>query len=155
MVTHFFPEELVKGDHELLDRPYSPMTVRFFMLQSHYSSTLDFSNDALWAAQKGYKKLANGLRIVKIMEYVNDGETIDEGLAAQLLNTIDACGFAMNDNFNTALTIAQLFNLLKRINSINTGNLKYSVLGEEIFYKNEIDLYRLYGKHIRPDRGRT
>jgi cysteinyl-tRNA synthetase len=131
----FLPEELFQGNHELLDRPYSPMTVRFFMLQSHYSSTLDFSNDALWAAQKGYKKLANGLRIVKKMKYVDDGEAIDEGLTIQLSNTIDACRFAMNDNFNTALTIAQLFNLLKRINSINTGSMKYSALGEEVFNK--------------------
>ncbi len=131
----FLPEELFKGSHKLLDKPYSPMTVRFFMLQSHYSSTLDFSNNALGAAQKGYKKLANGLRIVKKMKYVEDGEAIDEGLAIQLSNTIDACRFAMNDNFNTALTIAQLFNLLKRINSINTGSMKYSALGEEIFNK--------------------
>ncbi|MDP4679186.1 MAG: cysteine--tRNA ligase, partial [Cyclobacteriaceae bacterium] len=58
----FLPRELFKGDHDLLDRPYSPMTVRFFMLQSHYASTLDFSNYALLAAQKGYKKLMNGLR---------------------------------------------------------------------------------------------
>ena len=82
------------------------MTVRFFMLQSHYSSTLDFSNEALGAAQKGYKKLANGLRIVKKMKYVDDGENIDEGQIAQLSNTIDACRDAMNDNFNTALTIS-------------------------------------------------
>ena len=58
----FLPRELMSGNHELLDRGYSPMTIRFFMLQSHYSSTLDFSNEALNAAQKGYMKLANGLK---------------------------------------------------------------------------------------------
>ncbi len=129
----FLPEELISGNHELLDQPYSPMTTRFFMLQSHYSSTLDFSNDALKAAQKGYRKLANGLRVVKQMKYTNDGEISDENLIDQVKKNIDACAFAMNDNFNTALTIAQLFNLLKRINSIYTGNLKFSALGKEMF----------------------
>ena len=56
----FLPAELITGNHPLLDQAYSPMTVRFFMLQSQYRSTLDFSNDALKAAQKGYKKIANG-----------------------------------------------------------------------------------------------
>ncbi len=131
----FLPEELFQGKHELLDQPYSPMTVRFFMLQSHYSSTLDFSNDALGAAQKGYKKLANGLRIIKEMSYKDDGDSVDKEITSQVLKIIEACDLAMNDNFNTALTIAQLFNLLKRINSINNGNLKYSVIGEELFSK--------------------
>ena len=51
----FLPEELFSGNHPLLDKPYSPMTVRFFMLQTHYRSTLDFSNEALQAAEKGLK----------------------------------------------------------------------------------------------------
>jgi cysteinyl-tRNA synthetase len=68
----FLPRELFKGDHDLLDRPYSPMTVRFFMLQSHYASTLDFSNYALLAAQKGYKKLMNGLRTLRKLEFVEE-----------------------------------------------------------------------------------
>lgn len=129
----FLPRQLVAGDHELLDQPYSPMTVRFFMLQSHYSSTLDFSNDALKAAQKGYKKMANGLRIAKAMTYVEDGSEPNEKLQEQIIKDIEACGYAMNDNFNTALTIAQLFNLLKRINSIYNGNIKYSELGKELY----------------------
>ena len=63
------PHQLFTGDHLLLDKAYSPMTVRFFMLQTHYRSTLDLSNEALVAASKGYKKLANGLRVVKQLEY--------------------------------------------------------------------------------------
>jgi cysteinyl-tRNA synthetase len=70
----FLPEELFTGSHELLDQPYSPMTVRFFMLQSHYSSTLDISNEALKAALKGYKKMANGIKLAKSMEYVEEPE---------------------------------------------------------------------------------
>lgn len=129
----FLPRELFSGDHDLLDQPFSPMTVRFFMLQSHYSSTLDFSNEALKAAQKGYKKLANGLKVLRSLQYVDDGETADNSVQEQIKKTISSCHAAMNDNFNTALTIGNLFTLLKRINSLYTGNLKYSVVGQDLF----------------------
>ncbi len=129
----FLPHELFTGSHELLDEPYSPMTVKFFMLQSHYSSTLDFSNDALKAARKGYKKLMNGLRVVKGMNYQADDGQPNEQLMAQVEKQIAGCHAAMNDDFNTALTIGQLFNLLKKINSLNTGNLKFGELGEGLF----------------------
>lgn len=131
----FLPHELFTGAHDLLDQAYSPMTVRFFMLQSHYSSTLDFSNQALLAAQKGYKKLINGLRILKEMSYQEDGANINEKQVEQINQIIDNCSKAMNDDFNTAQTIAQLFNLLKKINSIYIGQLKYSELGPESFEK--------------------
>ncbi len=131
----FLPSELVTGDHELLDKPYSPMTVRFFMLQSHYSSTLDFSNEALSAAQKGYTKLANGLKLIEELQYEDDGAEINEKAVKQIEQICNNCYFAMNDDFNTALTIGHLFNLLKKINSIHTGNLKYSEIGEEVFVK--------------------
>ena len=131
----FLPQDLFSGNHELLDEAYSPMTVRFFMLQSHYSSTLDFSNDALKAARKGYSKLINGLRVAKEMEYVIDDGVFDERLATQVIKIIKNCHSAMNDDFNTALAIGQLFNLLKKINSLHTMNLKFGELGEELFNK--------------------
>ena len=132
----FLPEELFTGSHTLLKEPYSPMTVRFFMLQSHYSSTLDFSNDALKAAAKGYKKLINGLVLAKNLRYVQDGATeINEKTESQINGIIDNCYRALNDDFNTAQAIAHLFNLLKKINSISTGNLKSSEIGEEVFNK--------------------
>ncbi len=132
----FLPDELFAGTHELLSQPYSPMTVRFFMLQSHYSSTLDFSNDALKAAARGYKRIINGLVLAKQMEYQPDS-SIDknENAIQQIDSIIENCYRAMNDDFNTAKTIAQLFNLLKKINSISTKNLKPSELGEEAFNK--------------------
>ncbi|MCR9254281.1 MAG: cysteine--tRNA ligase [bacterium] len=131
----FLPSELIAGSHELLDKPYSPMTVRFFMLQSHYSSTLDFSNEALTAAQKGYTKLANGLKLIGELSYTEDGAEKNEKAIKQIEQICNNCYFAMNDDFNTALTIGHLFNLLKKINSIHTGNLKYSEIGEEVFDK--------------------
>ncbi|MCK5370138.1 MAG: class I tRNA ligase family protein, partial [Cyclobacteriaceae bacterium] len=132
----FLPEELFNGSHELLNEPYSPMTVRFFMLQSHYSSTLDFSNDALKAAAKGYKKMINGLVLAKNLQFVKDNSVeINEKTTGQINGIIDNCYRALNDDFNTAQAIAHIFNLLKKINSISTGNLKCSEIGEEIFNK--------------------
>lgn len=132
----FLPEELFSGTHDLLKEPYSPMTVRFFMLQSHYSSTLDFSNDALKAAAKGYKKMVNGLVLARDLKYVQEADVqVNEKTVGQINSIIDNCYRAMNDDFNTALAIAQLFNLLKKINSISTGNLKPSEIGEETFNK--------------------
>ncbi len=131
----FLPRELFSGSHELLDQPYSPMTVRFFMLQSHYSSTLDFSNEALGASAKGFKKLINGLRVAKNLVFTVDDAELNRGLIAEVEKQIQACHAAMNDDFNTALAIGQLFNLLKKINSLNTESLKFAALGEDVFNK--------------------
>ena len=135
----FLPHELFSGDHELLDRPYSPMTVRFFMLQSHYASTLDFSNDALLAAQKGYRKLMNGLKTLRKLEETSQpanqptSQPVNEKVIGQINGICDNCYRAMNDDFNTALSIGHLFNLLKKINSIYTQNLSISEIGQETF----------------------
>jgi cysteinyl-tRNA synthetase len=130
----FLPHELFSGNHELLDQPYSPMVVRFFMLQTHYSSTLDFSQDALHASKKGYNKLMNGLRLIQSMEYTpEDGVEPDEKVQNQINQLCENCYNAMNDDFNTALTIGHLFNLLKKINSLHTRNLAFSAIGKEVF----------------------
>ncbi|MBV6641727.1 MAG: cysteine--tRNA ligase, partial [Cyclobacteriaceae bacterium] len=129
----FLPKQLISGDHELLDQGFSPMTIRFFMLQSHYASTLDFSNEALLAAQKGYFKMANGMRIIKKMEFPETAEAIDEKQKEQIEKFCDNCFYAMNDDFNTALTIGHLFNILKKINAIHTGQLPIETIGKETF----------------------
>ncbi|MFY0600394.1 MAG: cysteine--tRNA ligase [Cyclobacteriaceae bacterium] len=130
----FLPRELMSGDHKLLDKGYSPMTIRFFMLQSHYASTLDFSNEALTAAQKGYMKLANGLKYIKTLEFgVETSDLVDEKQCEQIKKICENCHHAMNDDFNTALTIGHLFNLLKKINSIQTGQLQLSQIGKGTF----------------------
>ena len=102
------------------------------MLQTHYRSTLDISNEALLASAKGYKKLINGLRICKNLEYHDQG-SVDEKVQKQVEQLCDNCYQAMNDDFNTAQTIAHLFNILKKINSIYTQNLSPAALGEETF----------------------
>lgn len=129
----FLPRELMSGEHELLDRGFSPMTIRFFMLQSHYASTLDFSNEALSAAQKGFMKLTNGLRFIKDLEFESGEGDIDINQCDQIRKICENCHHAMNDDFNTALTIGHLFNLVKKINSIQTGQLRMSQIGVEVF----------------------
>jgi cysteinyl-tRNA synthetase len=126
----FLPNELITGNHPLLEQPYSPMTVRFFMLQSQYRSTLDFSNEALKAAHKGYKRIANGLRIIKSMEFPAETiEEVDPSINAEIQADIQGCYDGMNDDLNTAVTIASLFSLLKKINQLYTGQLPFEQLG--------------------------
>lgn len=108
----FLPEQLFAGDHELLEKGYSPMTVRFFMLQAHYRSTLDFSNEALGAAEKGFRRLTDALAFLPELKA---GEASDFDWAAWK-NEVYA---AMNDDLNSPMAIAQLFEAVKRLNSIH------------------------------------
>ncbi len=142
----FLPHEMFAGSHELLDEPYSPMTVRFFMLQSHYSSTLDFSNDALKAAKKGYKKLINGLKVLRNLQYTESTDVeVNEKVVAQINQLCDNCYRAMNDDFNTAQTIAHLFNLLKKINSLQTKNLPVGELDKSTFIRMKTTFVQFVG----------
>ncbi len=129
-------QELFTGKHLLLDQAYSPMTIRYFILTAQYRSTLDFSNEALLAAQKGYKKIINGLRIVRSMQYAANSEVaLDKEQVQQVESSISAAYRAMDDDFNTAMAIGHLFNLLKKINSVFTGQLQAASLGEAVFTK--------------------
>ncbi len=130
----FLPRELFTGNHSLLEQAFSPMTVRFFMLQSHYRSTLDFSNEALRAAQKGYRKLASGIRIIKMLEYIHEeGVETDLRVKEDIELSVRRFYDAMNDDINTAVAIAQLFNMLKYINMLYTGQLRFSAVGKETY----------------------
>ncbi|MHA8065142.1 cysteine--tRNA ligase [Aquirufa sp. ROCK2-A2] len=130
----FLPNELFTGNHPLLDQAYSPMTVRFFMLQSQYRSTLDFSNEALKAAQKGYKRIANGLKIIKNLNYPNDLQGIEAGKHDEEIDlAVQGCYDGLNDDLNTAVTIANLFNLLKKINQLQTGQVTFEQISRKGF----------------------
>ncbi len=106
----FLPKELFTGNHPLLDRGYSPMTVRFFMAQSHYRSTLDFSNDALQAAEKGYKKLMESL---STLDKVAPSHTS----SVNIKELEQRCYAAMDDDFNSPMLIAHLFDGVRIVNS--------------------------------------
>lgn len=133
----FLPKELFAGSHPLLAKAYSPMAVRFFMLQSHYSSTLDFTNEALSAAEKGFKKLSNALSTVKSLQHTVPANE-DATIVADFKRMISECYLTMSDDFNTAKTLAVLFEMSARINDFKSGNLKFAAVSQSIFeeFKN-------------------
>ncbi|MGR3811701.1 cysteine--tRNA ligase [Jiulongibacter sp. NS-SX5] len=129
----FLPAQLFAGDHDLLDQAYSPMTVRFFMLQSQYRSTLDFSNDALKGSHKAFRRLLNGLRIVKTLEFVESDAAIDDKKKADVEKAVEGFYSALGDDLNTAVGIAHLFTMLKYVNMIYMNQLPAASLGKETF----------------------
>lgn len=128
----FLPRELFSGNHPLLEKGYGPMTVRFFMLQSHYSSTLDFSNEALNAAEKGFKKLSNALGTVKKLSHPGGG-TPDQELTNTLNSLTEDLFTNMSDDFNTARTLAVLFEMSARINDFKSGNVLINRVDQDCF----------------------
>jgi cysteinyl-tRNA synthetase len=130
--------ELLSGTHSLLERAYSPMTIKFFILQAHYRGTLDFSNEALLAANKGYKKLANGLRTIKKLQQSSPLSPANAQLDEEMNKMCKACYDGLNDDLNTAVTLAALFNMLKKINQFSTHAIDINGVGEKAFneFKN-------------------
>jgi cysteinyl-tRNA synthetase len=128
----FLPRELFAGNHPLLDKGYSAMTVRFFMLQSHYSSTLDFSNEALSAAEKGYKKLVNALSTVKKIDHESEASS-NAGLESDLNKLVEELFNNMSDDFNTAKVLAVLFEMSARINDFKSGNIPLAQISNDVF----------------------
>jgi cysteinyl-tRNA synthetase len=108
-------DELFSGEHELLEQAYSPMTIRFFTLQSHYGSTIDFSNAALQASEKGYKRLVNSLNTLNSLQFAQEAK-FNPVLDKEINDLIDSCFLHMSDDFNTARTVATMFDLSKKIN---------------------------------------
>jgi len=128
--------EFFTGDHALLTQAYHPITVRFFFLQAHYRSTLDFSNEALQAAEKGLKKMINGLRTAKSMTYVPDTNvSLDTELDTAIQQECQEVYDGLNADFNTAMSIAALYNLLKRINSFKAKLLALNSISQATFEK--------------------
>jgi cysteinyl-tRNA synthetase len=121
----FLPEELFSGSHPLLDRGYSPMTVRFFMLQAHYSSTLDFTNEALAAAEKGYKRL---MAIYDNLQMVTTSGEVDTKQELAMNAALVHMYAGMNNDFNTAQTIAAMNEVAAYINNwVHTAGGKASI----------------------------
>ncbi|PKQ62850.1 cysteine--tRNA ligase [Labilibaculum filiforme] len=112
---------MFSGENDVLEQAYSPMTIRFFMLQAHYRSPLDFSNDALQAAEKGFKRL---MTAVETIDKIKVSEVSTNAVAE--LKT--KCYEALNDDFNTPILIAHLFDGVKMINSLATGKEKITAL---------------------------
>jgi cysteinyl-tRNA synthetase len=123
--NNILPGEILTGDNAFLSKAFSASVTRFFMMQAHYRSILDFSDEAIVAAEKGYKRL---------MEAIDDSL---KGISANATSSLDIAGWkqlcyeAMNDDFNTPILIAQLFEGVRFINllkdgkeTLNTADLK-------------------------------
>ncbi|MDR0982312.1 MAG: cysteine--tRNA ligase [Culturomica sp.] len=123
-------DQLFTGDNEVLEQAYSPMTVRFFILQAHYRSPLDFSNEALKAAERGYERLMSAVETLGKITPSSDG-TVN---VAELSNKFHE---AMNDDMNTCILMSYLFEGVHTINSIAAGK-------EKIDAQNLIALQKLY-----------
>ena len=107
-------EQLTTGAHPLLEQAYSPMTIRFFILQAQYRSTLDFSNEALQAAEKGYERLMKAVSTLKKIK-PSEASSVD-------ISDVEArCTAAMDDDLNSPMVISELFDCVRTINQIYDG----------------------------------
>jgi cysteinyl-tRNA synthetase len=120
--------EMFSGNHPLLTQPFHPMVVRFFILQTHYRSTLDFSSEALVAAEKGLKRLWEGYEVLQKMNSVDGRRTTADSkiseTESQCLKLIAELEDFMNDDINTAKVLANLFEMVPIINGIKDGHIK-------------------------------
>jgi cysteinyl-tRNA synthetase len=136
--------EMFSGHNPILQQAYSPMTIRFFILQTHYRSTLDFSNEALQAAEKGLKRLWEAYDLLKKMDigelsgnsasgngasgeapdYGSPSTASDPALDDQVRKLLHDLDEYMNDDFNTAKVLANIFELVPVINSLKGGQIQ-------------------------------
>jgi len=122
------PEELFTGDSPHVTKGYSPMVVKFFMLQSHYRSTLDLTDDGLLAAEKGYKRLMEAYKHLKKLE--TKGLSDEPEINKSILDLINAAYADMDDDFNTPRALSQLFALVPMINSFVDGKIKINTVSK-------------------------
>jgi cysteinyl-tRNA synthetase len=113
--------QMFSGNHPLLSQPFSPMVIRFFILQTHYRSTLDFSSDALIAAEKGLKRLWEAYEILKKMPAGSESVAKDRELDEKINKLIGEFEDFINDDFNTAKVLANMFEIVPVINSMKDG----------------------------------
>ena len=115
--------ELFDGNHAELTQAYTPMTVRFFILQSQYRGTLDFSNEALQASEKALHRLMEGYEWLQAQSFGKDTVSKDEALATQLNTWINELELFMDDDINTAKVVANLFEILPNINALKDKHI--------------------------------
>ncbi len=126
--------EVFSGTHPLLLKAYSPMTVRFYILQAHYSGTLDFSNEALMAAEQGLSRLFKGMKVLaKLKPSGGPGEYVKD--------LVSKVSDAMNDNLNTPIALSHLFDGIRLINAVKDGK-------EEISEAEKEELITLYNRIV-------
>jgi cysteinyl-tRNA synthetase len=125
MGNFFLPKEIIEGSSPLFDRPFEASVIRFFMMQAHYRSTLDITQDALIASEKGYQRIADAFETLEKLS-ASPQSSFDVGA---LVNSFYE---AMNDDFNTPVLIANLFEATKKINSIHENKEQISAADLEL-----------------------
>ncbi|MEL7122705.1 MAG: cysteine--tRNA ligase [Bacteroidota bacterium] len=123
------PYELFSGESEHISKGYSPMVVRFFMLQAHYRSTMDLTDEALQAAEKGYNRMMAALKVLREMEHPGKGR--EGALDKELKSLIEQVHAEMSDDFNTPKTLAKLFEIVPKINGLQGGQLSFNEVTPE------------------------
>ena len=134
----FLPSQLLLRDGQSEDpgQPrYDPMVLRFFILQTHYRSTLDFSHKALDASRKGYYRLLNGILALQEMEIPSNPTPWDDPILIDMVRECEGCHKAMDDDLNTGMALGHIFNLLKIVHAIRDGHQPLETFGNEGFLK--------------------
>jgi cysteinyl-tRNA synthetase len=128
------PNDFFTGDSKHLSKNFSAGCVRFFILQAHYRSVLDFSNEALLASEKGYNKLMESIRILETLSPSSNTSDFNVG------SWKESCYNAMNDDFNSPILIAELFSIVKFINQVKDGSSTVSKKDLEIII-NTVNIF--------------
>lgn len=123
--------EMFSGEHPLLQKAYSPMTIRFFILQTHYRSTLDFGNEALQAAEKGLKRMWEAYEILQQLPASGANESTDKELDEKTRKQLLELDEFMNDDINTAKVLANIFEIVPVINSIRNKHISATSISDE------------------------
>ena len=135
--------ELFSGNHHELTQAYTPMTVRFFILQSQYRGTLDFSNEALQASEKALRRLMEAYEWLKVQSFVAGATAKDENLDTQVNTWLKELTEFMEDDFNTAKVVANLFEIIPTINSLKDKHISIDALSGAtwIFAQEQLTLF--------------
>jgi cysteinyl-tRNA synthetase len=125
--------ELFSGQHPLLAQPYHPMVVRFYILQTHYRSTLDFSNEALQGSEKAFRRLWEAYEVLQNLSHAGNANATDNELDGRVVAWCHECADFMNDDLNTAKVIANLFEMAPVINGMKGGQVAGNALSAATF----------------------
>ena len=131
--NNILPHEIFTGNNKHISKAYHPAVARFFMLQAHYRSVLDFTDNGIQASEKGYKKLMEALKQLETL-------SADKTSTFNISDWQTKCYIAMNDDFNTPVVIANLFDAVKFINQIKEGKASVSVKDLELL-KNTMHVF--------------
>ena len=125
--------ELFSGNHPILEQAYHPMVVRFYILQTHYRSTLDFSNEALQGSERALRRLWDAYEVLQKLTHPGNAEALDASLDKQVTTWCNEFADFMNDDFNTAKVIANMFELAPVINGMKGGQVNPGALSATTF----------------------